>query len=133
MQKISNHTNNQWITANDINMRSEISNATYKMTVDLYEDTKYNHQTKKFEPVAWYVTWWVATNSPLSDLNKQIDGQMRKRFTEKDKALKYIEGRKKTYVKYFIEEYPAIHKNYANCFKINGILLPNYRIESEEE
>jgi len=121
------HTNNKWQTG-QYNNYFEISNAVYKMTYDIYEDTKYNRKTEESEPVAWYVTWNLYTNSPLSNRNTSLAGQYRKRYTDKNKAYQYIEGRKKAYEHLFKEEYPEIPKQYANIFKVNGVLLPQYKV-----
>ena len=58
-----------------------------------------------------------------------IAGQDNKRFLDKEKALKYIEGRKKAYKDYFQEDNPLILKEYARLFQVHGILLPGYRIK----
>lgn len=45
---------------------------------------------------------------------------------------KYLNGRIKAHDHYFTEISPAIPKEYADCFKVNGCLLPGYTIEGEE-
>jgi hypothetical protein len=43
--------------------------------------------------------------------------------------MKYIEGRKKDYMKYFKEDRPPMLKQFEDYVKINGILLDGYSIE----
>jgi hypothetical protein len=138
MQIKAKHTNNQWVSVDGSysGNKEEISNATYRMIVSVYENTKYDNESKTCKPFEWQVTWTFSTNSPLYDssqgiYNKVIDGQDRKKFTDKDKALKYIDGRKKVYANYFVEEFPPIPTKYAKAFMMNLILLPNYKVESE--
>ena len=45
---------------------------------------------------------------------------------------KYLNGRIKAHAHYFTEISPAIPKEYADYFKVNGCLLPGYTIEGEE-
>ena len=45
---------------------------------------------------------------------------------------KYLAGRQKAYANLFTEVSPQIPKQYAECFKVNGVLLPGYTIEGEE-
>ena len=62
----------------------------------------------------------------------EIAGQRRKRYTDKAAAEKYIEGRKKAFAHYFKEISPPISQEYAEYFKVNGVLLPGYTIEGQE-
>ena len=102
------------------------------MSVSVYEDYKYDRQTRERIPTAWYVTWNVGVHTPKQGWGKAIAGQRQKRYTDKEAALKYIEGRKKAYVHLFTEVSPPIPQEYAEHFKVNGVLLPGYTIEGQE-
>lgn len=58
------HTGNEWRKTGNWRDAEEISNRVYKMTCSVWEDTKYDRETKQSVPVAWYVTWDVYVNSP---------------------------------------------------------------------
>ena len=45
---------------------------------------------------------------------------------------KYLNGRIKAYDRLFTEISPPIPQEYAEHFKVNGMLLPDYTIEGEE-
>ena len=53
-------------------------------------------------------------------------------FASREALDKYLNGRIKAHAHYFTEISPAIPKEYADCFKVNGCLLPGYTIEGEE-
>ena len=112
--------------------RDKISNRVYQMSVSVYEDYKYDRQTRVRIPTAWYVTWDVTINTPRRGYGKVIAGQRQKRYTDKDAALKYIEGRKKAYAHLFTEISPPLPQEYADSFKVHGVLLPGYTIEGQE-
>ena len=97
------------------------------------EDTKYDRQMKQSIPVAWYVTWDLYLNSPREGYNIHLAGQDRKRYTDKAAAVKYLDGRKKAYSHLFAEISPPVPKEHENCFTVNGVLLPGYRIEGREQ
>ena len=63
---------------------------------------------------------------------EKIAGQERKVFSSREELDKYLNGRIKAHDHYFTEISPAIPKEYADCFKVNGCLLPGYTIEGEE-
>lgn len=120
------HTYNEWISDNDnfYKYYGKISNEVYKMKYYIYETTSYNYNKNEDETV-YYVTWGIW----IQGLNaKKIAGQDRKRYTDIEKAFKYIEGRKKAYSDLFKEIRPSIPKEYAHLFMVNGILLPEYKI-----
>ena len=125
------HTSNQWMH-DDRSDRDKISNRVYQMSVSVYEDYKYDRQTRERIPTAWYVTWDVTINTPRRGYGKVIAGQRQKRYTDKDAALKYIEGRKKAYAHLFTEISPPLPQEYADSFKVHGVLLPGYTIEGQE-
>ncbi len=54
-------------------------------------------ETKQSIPVAWYVTWEVRIHSPKQGYGEKIAGQNQKRYTDKNAAIKYLDGRKKAY------------------------------------
>ena len=62
----------------------------------------------------------------------KIAGQDRKVFADRAAMEKYLAGRQKAYANLFTEVSPQIPKQYAECFKVNGVLLPGYTIEGEE-
>lgn len=126
------HTGNQWNKTDNWRNMEEISNRVYKMTCSIWEDTKYDRETKQSIPVAWYVTWDVYMNSPKSGYNVKIAGQNQKRYTDKGAALKYLAGRKKAYAHLFSELSPPIPKEYERHFEVHGALLPGYSVEGME-
>ncbi len=54
-------------------------------------------------------------------------------FTDKAVMEKYLQGRIKAYSHLFTEISPPIPKEFASYFKVNGLLLPGYRIEGQEQ
>lgn len=50
------HTANEWRKTDNWLNNEEISNRVYRMTCGIWEDTKYDRETKQSVPVAWYVT-----------------------------------------------------------------------------
>lgn len=127
----SEHTSNQWVREKHHD-RDTISNKVYRMSVSVWEDTKYDRATGQSVPVAWYVTWDVSTNAPARGYNVEIAGQNRKRYTDKAAAQKYIEGRKKAFAHLFTEISPPVPSEYARPFMVNGVLLPGYTIQGQE-
>lgn len=75
------HSNNQWQKNGGYRDGEEISNRVYSMSCSVWEDTKYNRETKESVPVAWYVSWDVYLKSPKEGYGKQIAGQRNKRYT----------------------------------------------------
>lgn len=124
------HTGNKWVK--DRYADEKISNRVYQMSASIYEDCIYDRQTQQRIPTAWYVTWNVGVHTPKQGWGKAIAGQRQKRYTDKEAALKYIEGRKKAYAHLFTEVSPPIPQEYAEHFKVNGVLLPGYTIEGQE-
>ena len=124
------HTSNQWQQSHYRDTEI-ISNMVYKMSVSLYEDNHYDNDTGQFVSDAWIVTWGVSLNTPDEYRTKKIAGQDRKRFSNKDAALKYIDGRKKAYAHLFTEISPPIPERYADRFSKNGLLLPGYVVEGK--
>ena len=126
------HTENEWRKTGNWRDAEEISNRVYKMTCSIWEDTKYDRETKQSIPVAWYVTWDVYVNSPKNGYGKKIAGQNQKRYTDKAAAVKYLEGRKKAYSHLFTEISPQVPKQYEKHFTVHGALLPGYTMEGQE-
>lgn len=124
------HTGNKWVK--DRYADEKISNRVYQMSASIYEDCTYDRQTQQRIPTAWYVTWNVGVHTPKQGWGKAIAGQRQKRYTDKEAALKYIEGRKKAYAHLFTEVSPPIPQEYADSFKVHGVLLPGYTIEGQE-
>lgn len=125
------HTENQWVARKGYGVCEEISNRVYKMFYNISEETKFDRTIKEQKVVAWRVNWSLVINSPLANHYVIVASQSQKRFTESVAALKYLEGRKKAYAKLFKEISPAVPKQYQDCFRLHGVLLPGYIIESE--
>lgn len=123
------HTSNKWEkTDYEWQLRS---NAVYQMRYHVYENTRYDRQAQKSVPYSWSLTWSVRTNGPNHEQNVKIAGQERKTFSDKAAMEKYLAGRIKAYDRLFIETVPPVPKEYAEPFKVNGLLLPGYVIEGE--
>ena len=123
------HTANEW-RENEYNRHTR-SNRVYQMNYYIYENTRYNQEAQKSIPYSWTLTWSVRTNSP-SRTQAKIAGQDRKVFTDKAAMEKYLNGRIKAYDRLFTEISPPIPQEYAEYFKVNGQLMPDYTIEGEE-
>ena len=123
------HTSNKWEkTDYEWQLRS---NAVYQMRYHVYENTRYDRQAQKSVPYSWSLTWSVRTNGPNHEKNVKIAGQERKTFSDKAAMEKYLAGRIKAYDRLFTEPAPPVPKEYAEPFKVNGLLLPGYVIEGE--
>lgn len=125
--KAIEHSNNQW-TKETLRsaVRETISNMVYKMSVRIYTDTRYDQMLNRSVPFAWSVTWDVCLNCGNYT---QIAGQYGKEFTDQESAMKYIADLKQAYAGLFLELCPAVPAEYAEYFKVNGILLPGYHVE----
>lgn len=123
------HTANEW-RENEYN-RPTPSNRGYQMNYYIYENTRYDKEAQKSIPYSWTLTWSVRTNSP-SRTQAKIAGQDRKVFTDKAAMEKYLNGRIKAYDRLFTEISPPIPQEYADYFKVNGMLMPDYTIEGED-
>lgn len=123
------HTSNQWEAEE---YHHAISNMVYQMNYHIYENTRYDRETKQSVPYSWSLTWSVRTNSPDGYRQARIAGQDRKVFADKAAMEKYLNGRIKAYSHLFTEISPPIPQEYAQQFKVNGQLLPGYTIEGEE-
>lgn len=123
------HTANEW-QENEYDRHTR-SNRVYQMNYYIYENTRYNQEAQKSIPYSWTLTWSVRTNSP-SRTQAKIAGQDRKVFTDKAAMEKYLNGRIKAYDRLFTEISPPIPQEYADYFKVNGQLCPDYTIEGEE-
>ena len=123
------HTANEW-QKNEYDRHTR-SNRVYQMNYYIYENTRYDKEAQKSIPYSWTLTWSVRTNSP-SRTQAKIAGQDRKVFTDKAAMEKYLNGRIKAYDRLFTEISPPIPQEYADYFKVNGMLMPDYTIEGEE-
>ena len=92
------------------------------MNYYIYENTRYDKEAQKSIPYSWTLTWSVRTNSP-SRTQAKIAGQDRKVFTDKAAMEKYLNGRIKAYDRLFTEISPPIPQEYADYFKVNGMLI----------
>ena len=122
------HTANEWQTTE--HNRHIRSNRVYQMNYYIYENTRYDKEAQKSIPYSWTLTWSVRTNSP-SRTQAKIAGQDRKVFTDKAAMEKYLNGRIKAYDRLFTEISPPIPQEYADYFKVNGMLMPDYTIEAK--
>ena len=122
------HTANQWEPQGDfLRVRS---NAVYKMSYSITENTRYNSAAEKSIPYSWTLDWNLYTNAPGNYGQARIAGQ-KKVFDSREALDKYLNGRIKAHQHLFTEISPAIPKEYADYFKVNGLLLPGYTIEGE--
>ena len=124
------HTANQWETPDEY--RHIRSNMVYQMDYSISENTRYDSAAQKSVPYSWTLRWGLYTNAPHGNPMEKIAGQERKVFSSREELDKYLNGRIKAHDHYFTEISPAIPKEYADCFKVNGCLLPGYTIEGEE-
>ena len=124
------HTANQWEAPDEY--RHIRSNMVYQMDYSISENTRYDSAAQKSVPYSWTLRWSLRTNAPGSYRQAKIAGQDRKVFASREELDKYLNGRIKAHDHYFTEISPAIPKEYADCFKVNGCLLPGYTIEGEK-
>ena len=124
------HTANQWEAPDEY--RHIRSNMVYQMDYSISENTRYDSAAQKSVPYSWTLRWGLYTNAPHGNQREKIAGQDRKVFASREELDKYLNGRIKAHEHYFTEISPAIPKEYADCFKVNGCLLPGYTIEGEE-
>ena len=124
------HTANQWEAPDEY--RHIRSNMVYQMDYSISENTRYDSAAQKSVPYSWTLRWSLRTNAPGNYRQAKIAGQDRKVFASREELDKYLNGRIKAHDHYFTEISPAIPKEYADCFKVNGCLLPGYTIEGEE-
>ena len=124
------HTANQWEAPDEY--RHIRSNMVYQMDYSISENTRYDSAAPKSVPYSWTLRWSLRTNAPGSYQQTKIAGQDRKVFSSREELDKYLNGRIKAHEHYFTEISPAIPKEYADYFKVNGCLLPGYTIEGEE-
>ena len=104
----------------------------YDTSRSTYKHTRYDSTAKKSIPYSWTLRWGLYTNAPHGNQREKIAGQDRKVFANREELDRYLNGRIKAHDHYFTEISPAIPKEYADCFKVNGCLLPGYTIEGEE-
>ena len=124
------HTSNEWQKGEYD--RYTRSNRVYQMNYHIYENTRYDREKQQSVPYSYSLTWGVYTNSPNRNGQAKIAGQDRKVFSDKAAMEKYMNGRIKAYDRLFTEISPPIPQEYAEHFKVNGMLLPGYTIEGEE-
>ena len=123
------HTSNQWEQPDEY--RHVMSNMVYRMQYSISENTRYDREKQKSIPYSWTLSWSIYTNSPDGYNGAKIAGQSRKVFGTKEEMEKYLNGRIKAYKNLFTEISPPIPQEYAEHFKVNGLLLPGYTIEGE--
>ena len=104
----------------------------YQMSYSISENTRYDSAAQTSVPYSWTLRWGLYTNAPHGNQWEKIAGQERKVFASREELDRYLNGRIKAHDHYFTEISPAIPKEYADCFKVNGCLLPGYTIEGEE-
>ncbi|EHO82524.1 hypothetical protein HMPREF0984_01776 [Eubacterium sp. 3_1_31] len=124
------HTANQWEAPDEY--RHIRSNMVYQMDYSISENTRYDSAAQKSVPYSWTLRWGLYTNAPHGNPMEKIAGQDRKVFSSREELDKYLNGRIKAHDHYFTEISPAIPKEYTDCFKVNGCLLPGYTVEGEE-
>ena len=124
------HTANQWEQPD--HYRHIRSNMVYQMYYSISENTRYDRAAQASVSYSWTLSWNLRTNAPGTYRQARIAGQDRKVFASQEALDKYLNGRIKAHAHYFTEISPAIPKEYADYFKVNGCLLPGYTIEGEE-
>lgn len=124
------HTANQWEQPDEY--RHVRSNMVYKMDYRISENTRYDKAAGQSIPYSYTLSWSVRTNSPDGYNQAKIAGQDRKVFADKAAMEKYLNGRMKAYSHLFTELSPPIPPEYAQHFRVNGVLLPGYTVEGEE-
>ena len=124
------HTSNQWEAPDSY--RHVRSNAVYQMSYSISENTRYDSKAQKSIPYSWTLRWSIYTNAPGTYGQAKIAGQERKVFASREELDKYLNGRIKAHQHLFTEISPPIPKEYADYFKVNGLLLPGYTVEGEE-
>ena len=124
------HTANQWEQPDEY--RHVRSNMVYKMDYRISENTRYDKAAGQSIPYSYTLSWSVRTNSPDGYNQAKIAGQDRKVFADKAAMEKYLNGRIKAYSHLFTELSPPIPPEYAQHFRVNGVLLPGYTVEGEE-
>lgn len=124
------HTANQWEQPSEY--RHVRSNMVYLMDYYIYENTRYDKASGQSIPYSWKLSWSVRTNSPDGNNQANIAGQDKKVFADKAAMEKYLNGRIKAYSHLFTELSPPIPQEYAQHFRVNGVLLPGYTVEGEE-
>ncbi|MFQ4307505.1 antirestriction protein [Clostridioides difficile] len=124
------HTANQWEQPDEY--RHVRSNMVYKMDYRISENTRYDKAAGQSIPYSYTLSWSVYTNSPDGYNQAKIAGQDRKVFADKAAMEKYLNGRIKAYNHLFTELSPPIPPEYAQHFRVNGVLLPGYTVEGEE-
>ena len=124
------HTANQWEQPDEY--RHVRSNMVYKMDYRISENTRYDKVSGQSIPYSYTLSWSVYTNSPDGYNQAKIAGQDRKVFADKAAMEKYLNGRIKAYSHLFTELSPPIPPEYAQHFRVNGVLLPGYTVEGEE-
>ena len=66
---------------------------------------------------------------PKQGYGAKIAGQNQKRYTDKNAAIKYLDGRKKAYSHLFTEISPPIPKEYEHHFMVHGTLYLAIRLK----
>ena len=122
------HTSNQWEQPDSY--RHIRSNAVYQMSYSISENTRYDRAAEKSIPYSWTLNWHLFTNAPGNYGQAKIAGQ-KKVFDSREALDKYLNGRIKAHQHLFTEISPPIPREYADYFKVNGLLLPGYTVEGE--
>lgn len=113
-----------------------ISNAVYKMMIEAQVGDRYFRKTSMTLP-EWVVTWRIGINGIYEYIQRTnisclfAGGQ--KKFTDKERAEKYIEAVKAQNTHYFEVENPAVPQKSAQFFMVNGVLLPGYSVEPDSD
>ena len=136
------HTFNKWepiredsYRVRDSILAETISNMVYEMKVYVRED--YRYPRRGGQPVKVYtVDWGLYAHNPANHQgghNVPVSGQRDKQFETDEAALKYVNGRKKAYERYFKEVSPAVPRKYAPYFVVHGVPLDGYTLEPAED
>ncbi len=115
----TDHTNNVWALNEDRwgDIEEEISNRTYRMYIRFRKSLN-----------RYVVIWRITTNAPQTNLTI-VAPQKEVIFNDKEKALRYISGRKQAYSHLFTEINPKVPTKYKEPFIFKDLLLPGYELE----
>lgn len=121
------HTSNQWVKQDCDEYAYIKSNRVYEIATYIKEETIRNAYTQEITSTLWRASWYLGLNL-VSEDGYKIDGQIKRNFSSKEIAEKYIHDSIAIYENLFTEINPRIPPMYAEYFKVNGVLLPEYNV-----
>lgn len=115
---------NTWNNYTDYKEYSSIRNGTYQFEIGYKLGKSWRTDEERYE-----INYTFSTSDILPQ--NLIIQSVETNIADKEKAMKYIEGRKKHFSKYFTEEKPAILQKFKQSIKLHGITLEGYSVEEE--